>query len=299
MTEREERTAQMQVTVRMIREGTKGSCFWAAPSRADELLKNGQARIVNDIPRPPTTGILERPYSWPMDRFSRVLPIWKGKRAVILGGGPSLTPEQFEIVRRAREADRCRVIAINDAYLMAPWADVNYFADSEWWMWQIEGRPKPMLRLTADDVRARFASFAGEKCSIQNTGMNITDPHVHLLRNLHGKINGPGLSHDQTMLATGRHSGHQSINLAFLAGSLDLVLCGFDAREPNIRAPGEQSHWFGAHPRLEPSQVYMEIRNSFRVSAREFEAAGLRILNASLSSAIEQFPRVPLADALA
>lgn len=291
---REERTAQMRVTVRHISEGTKGSNFWAAPARARYLIGRGEARMLNDIPRPATTGILERSAEWPLDRFSKVLPHWKGRRVVILGGGPSLTPEQFAAVGAARTADRIRVIGINDAYLCAPWADVLYFADSEWWTWQTEGKPKPKLGLSGDDVRQRFADFRGEKCSIQNTGMNIDDAQVHMLRNLHGKANMIGLSRDPMMIASGGHSGFQGINLAYLAGALDIILCGFDAREPERREPGEHSHWFGDHPKREPGSVYPLIRESFRAAAHHFNEAGLRIKNASATSLISAFRKCEL-----
>lgn len=288
----------MRVTARVISEGTQGSNFWATPERARELISKGQAKMLNDVPVPAQSGIFMRSPAWPEDRFSTVLAHWVGRTVCILGGGPSLTPEQFEMVRLAREADRVRVVAVNDAYLCAPYADVLYFADSEWWTWQTEGRDKPRIGLSAANVRKRFANFAGEKCSIKNTGMNIDDPQVHMLRNLHGKANRPGLSRDPTMLATGNHSGFQALNLSFLAGARDILLCGFDAKEPAQRKHGEPSHWFGEHPRLEPQGVYPLIRESFRAAQHELADAGLRIVNCAPDSAIVTFPKILLADAL-
>mgnify|MGYP001617909464 CR=1 FL=1 len=61
--------------------------------------------------------------------FWRVEEEWRGQTAAILGGGPSLTLGQCETVRVAG----CRVIAVNNAYELAPWADILYFADRHWW----------------------------------------------------------------------------------------------------------------------------------------------------------------------
>ena len=50
--------------------------------------------------------------------------------AVCLGGGPSLAPQQVDTVR-----GKARVVAVNDAYRLAPWADVLYVCDHKWWGW--------------------------------------------------------------------------------------------------------------------------------------------------------------------
>src|SRR5471032_37654 len=113
--------------------------------------------------------VQRRRRGWPEDRFSEVAPEWSGGIAVLIGGGPSLTREQVAAVRTAREAERVNVIAVNDAYRIAPFADVCYFADSEWWTWHKD--------------RPGFRDFAGQKCSISDSGANITDADVHVLRN--------------------------------------------------------------------------------------------------------------------
>src|SRR4051812_2852413 len=49
---------------------------------------------------------------------------------VCIAGGPSLTPADVDACQA-----RARVIAINDAYRLAPWADVLYACDAKWWRW--------------------------------------------------------------------------------------------------------------------------------------------------------------------
>jgi hypothetical protein len=76
------------------------------------------------------------------DGRHQVSRAWEGKTVVCIAGGPSLTKEQLELVRAARERDAVRVIVINDAYLIAPWADVLYFADARWAKWHVQGVDK-------------------------------------------------------------------------------------------------------------------------------------------------------------
>lgn len=238
-------------------------------------------------------GILRR---LPGVRFSEVVPEWKGRAAVVIGGGPSLTLADVEQVRAAG----VRCIAVNDAYLWAPWADVNYFADASWWAAHTAGTPKPMLRLSAAEVRARFAAFGGQKCSIQSQQPNITDDAVHILRNArtdpNGRgIHGTGLSLDPRALVTGSNSGWQAVQVAVLAGARTIILLGIDGNP----APDGRTHWSGGHAgEVTPMEAYTAYRASFSAAEHALKAAGVRVINCSPGSAIG-FERMPLADALA
>lgn len=236
--------------------------------------------------------ILER---IPGERWSRVRAGWDGRTVAILAGGPSLTPEAFDRVREEREADRLRVIAINDAYLLAPWADVHYAADAKWHAWHTVGIDKPVLGLRADDVRARWAAFMGQKCSIQPAADKVADD-VHVLRNRDHPYNKHGLSFDPHYLVCGKHGGFQALNLAILAGAGRILLLGYDANPEDPRR-----HFHGAHP-IEtdaPAQRYATFRESFRVAQHDIAATGIPVINCSPTSAIETFPRMTLEDALA
>lgn len=232
------------------------------------------------------------------DRFSEVVRWWEGSTCVILGGGPSLTLEQFELARAAHEAGRVRAIAVNDSYLCAPWADVCYAADSKWFEWHRLGIDKPKLGLTAAQVRERWASFEGEKVGIQCAEPYIPDG-VHILR---VAVLPPdqGLSRDRGALATGRHdgytghSGFQALNLAVLAGAQKIILLGFDGR------PGAdgKTHHHGEHPIPTPADVWDHIRRSFSCVENELNAAGVDVINCSPSSAIDTFPKYSLHDSL-
>lgn len=289
----------MRALARGVAEGQPGQKFFAGPTRAQHLIATGAAELVNAGPAPVDTGILRRSKDWPLDRFSTVTPGWAGKTAVLIGGGPSLTLEQVALVHRAREADRVRVVAVNDAYLWAKFADVLYVADSSWWIDHARGTPKPMLKLTAGQVRERFEAFQGERCSIQSSGANIEDAAVHMLRNAHrdsngSPIHGHGLSLDPGALVTGRNSGWQALNLAILAGAKTVILLGIDGQP----APDGRTHWSGGHPEPTPQAAYEEYRRAWSAGEAAIKAAGVRVINASPGSAIG-FEKMAIEDALA
>lgn len=236
----------------------------------------------------------------PGERFSRVEKEWEGETVALLGGGPSLTREQVEMVRAAG----LRCIAVNDAYLWADFADVVYFADSHWWKWHAHGVyqngnqalsfAKPRLGLTTEQIRERFASFAGQKCSIQNSGANIRDDAVHILRNSAFPGHSTGLSLDPCALVTGRNSGFQALNLAVLAGAKTILLLGYDGQRVNGK-----DHWHGGHPRPTPEAAYPHYRAAFSEAAKAIREAGVRVINCAPASAIETFEKMTLEDALA
>lgn len=227
----------------------------------------------------------------PGERFSEVVPEWEGQTAIVIAGGPSLTLEQVQRVRGMH------AISVNDAYLLADFADVCYFADSEWWLWQTRGIARPALGLSADQVRGRFAAFQGQKCSIRWSGMNVQDEAVHILRNKHGEhVHGEGISLDPQCLVSGKNSGFQAINLAILAGAKKILLLGIDGKPDDLG----RNHWFGEHPRaIQWQAFYEQMRKTFAAAQREIEAAGVEVLNCNPGSYIDHFRKKTLEEALA
>ncbi len=228
------------------------------------------------------------------DGKSEVRPAWVGQTVVIIGGGPSLTYEQIGRVQAAHTFGEVRCIAVNSAYLLAPWADVSYFADSHWWKWHTMGTPVQTLGLSAEQVREKWAAFKGQKCTIENSGGNVTDPAVHVMRNRDFPIHGTGLSRDPQFLVTGRNSGFQSLNLATLAGVTTAILLGFDGKP----AADGKTHFLGEHPRPCPPNAYPYYRAAMSAAERDLDDLGVTVLNASPGSAIDSFKKVRIEDVL-
>jgi len=162
------------------------------------------------------------------------------------------------------------VLAINDAYRLAPWADVLYAADQGWWKWH-QGVP----------------SFTGPKYAMQ---AGAAEWGVTVLRNTGDE----GLERDPCGLRNGRNGGYQAINLAVHLGATRIVLLGYDMQA----FKGQPSHWFGEHPdgNRAPYDTY---RHYFQTIVAPLQALGVTVLNASRTSALDCFPRVSLAEALA
>jgi hypothetical protein len=165
-------------------------------------------------------------------------------------------------------------IAVNDAYLLAPFADLVYFADAKWWRWHKD--------------RPEWRAFAGQKCSIDVGHDPKMDQSIHLLTKSHE----PGISLDPAAICTGSNSGYQAINIAILAGAKRIVLIGYDGQPK-----GGRHHFFGEHPD-KSFAPYDVIRVRFLEAVEPARAAGVEILNASPDSRIDCFPMVTLADGL-
>lgn len=230
--------------------------------------------------------------------FSRVLPRWSGQTAVLIAGGPSVTAEQVRRVEIAHKEERVKCVVVNDAYLLAPWADVLYAADSRWWEWHAKGIAKPKLNLTAQQVKEKFDRFAGERCSIQYSGSNVKDERVHILKNMTHPLpnHSLGISLNPERLVTGRNSGFQAINLIVLTGATKVVLLGIDGKL------GEQdvSHFHGGHPAQTPWSLFFEqMRKTFAAAEQALKDAGVEVLNCSPGTAIDHFPKLPLEQVLA
>lgn len=118
---------------------------------------------------------------------------------------------------------------------------------------------------------------------------------MHILRNSTGSQHGTGLSDDNRMLVTGGNSGYQALNLAVLAGAKNIILLGYDAREPEN---GEKSHWFGEHPQICTLAAYPMYRDSFKKGAQAIKNAGVRVINCSPNSAIDVFEKMDINKAL-
>lgn len=184
----------------------------------------------------------------------------------LIGGGPSLTASDVDAVR-----DRARVIAINDAYRLAPWAFCLYAADRKWWEWH-QGVP----------------GFRGMKYSIESRDP-VTQPDVTVLQNT-----GPlGLELDPRGLRAGHSSGYQAINLAVHFGARRILLLGYDMAPT---ADGV-SHWFGEHPDRRPSP-YPEMCAAFETLVEPLRAIGVDVVNCSRRTALTTFPCLSLEDAL-
>ena len=195
---------------------------------------------------------------------------------MVAASGPSLTQEV---------ADLCcgvRLIVVNDAYRLMPWADVLYAADSQWWKVH-EGCP--------GFVGERWMTYVGK---LGESRKVLAAQHkINIILG----VRESRFSTDPSRICLGKpgsgNSGFQAVNLAGLFGVKRIVLCGFD-----MRAVDGRQHFFGSHPKsLNPNQNFLAWVASFR-EAIQTKRQDLEIINATPGSALSFLPFMDLQEAL-
>lgn len=200
---------------------------------------------------------------------------WYALPVVIVGCGPSLTPEQCGYVSRARRLMKCRVIAVNNSYEMVDWLDVVYAGDMHWWRQHEKAVRK--YHPQAD----RWSSDAG----VQHYGGFFAPAD-----------NGVGLA-DETVgqIRRGTSSGFQAVGLAVQWRAKHIVLIGCDCQF----APDGRQHYFGDHPvanRITPPVEQWAVE--FDSLAEPCAARGIRLAQCSLDTATVKLIRSRLEDEL-
>lgn len=109
----------------------------------------------------------------------------------VLATGPSLAADDVQLVK-----NRFRVVAVSDAYILAPWAEALVSADAAWW----KAHPDAMR-------------FAGERYGCVYDFQNV--PQVTPLH-----------------VGSGHNSGLLGIMVAVRAGAKRVCLLGFDLHSP-------------------------------------------------------------------
>lgn len=121
--------------------------------------------------------------------------------------------------------------------------------------------------------------------------MEVADPSIHMLRN--GGVD--GLSVDAAGIANGRNGGYQIVNIAMLTGGNPILLVGYDMKHVD----GKDHFAGGEHPVATPENNLTDYAKNFRTMAGPLREMGVTVLNCTLGSAIDAFPRATLKGALA
>lgn len=230
--------------------------------------------------------------------------MWEGGECWIIGGGPSV-PIEFripeEVVQKVytRQApissyspymeaihDR-HVIGVNTAFLLGDWINVFTFGDVGFFK----------------ENQRQLREFPNLKVSLC---VDFESKHSRLVEGdnvkyiLHDRRNKFGISKRKGMISWNMNTGMASINLAYHFGVKRIYLLGFDqarTKETNMQ------HWH-SHYRPHTRQLH-ENKLPFRKHsqgldqiAEDAKRLGLEIYNISKLSAIKQFPKMKLSEAL-
>lgn len=209
-----------------------------------------------------------------MTAVQRISRDWDGDPCIVAASGPSLTPE---VARRCQVALRWRVLCVQDAYRLMPWADALYGCDAKWW-----------------EVHDG-TDFRGEKWSTHEDGIESGNDKSEAasrygVRLVRGKA-ADEFSTDPEVIHYGSNSGFQAVNLAMLRGVSRIALVGFD-----MKVTGGKAHFFGDHPKpLHNRTDYNDFIQRFTYAAKFVK---LPIVNCTPGSALTCFPMVDLDEEL-
>lgn len=128
--------------------------------------------------------------------------IWCNQTAFIIGGGPSLL--NFSITRLRG----CNCIAVNNSYMIAPWAPYLFFHDRRWLDWHSEG----------------VKNFQGTIVTTYSKPLKNGAKPIHQMR----KDRKIAINCIDRGVLAGIDSGTMALNLAFHLGATTIALVGFD-----------------------------------------------------------------------
>jgi hypothetical protein len=169
--------------------------------------------------------------------------------------------------------DRIHVIVINNTWERAPWADILYACDFQWWQQYQTAHGFKGLKVTQDEMTLRLF------------------PQVDFIRVrvLGGKdCNRPKLKKFGDLGSGGNGAFHMA-NLAMHMGATGIALIGVDCTG---------DHWHGRHqhPCTNPTlDVIDRWRIAFDESAPVFASVGVDVVNCSWkTSTIQAYPKMPI-----
>jgi hypothetical protein len=177
---------------------------------------------------------------------------------VVIASGASLTPEDVNHCR-----DKAKVCVVNNNHELAPWADMLYAADLDWW-----------------DAR-NPEDFKGEKWTC-----NPDAAKKYGLNHINGE-NLPKVSTNPHLIHYGGNSGFQAINLVYHRAPERILLLGFDMQDTDGK-----KHWFGDHPwPLRNTNVWSKHIRCMEEAATEYKKLGVEVINCSRQTALKGFAR--------
>jgi len=195
-----------------------------------------------------------------------IKPIYQNQTAIILGTGPSLTPEVVDLCKESG----LRLFGCNNTFEFG--LDVHLACNPAWWDYY-------------------GTAFAGEKWT-----WDEPTAKKHGINYIAGKWE-PGLSTDPNYIHYHHGSGPQIVNIALHYGITRMLLVGWDMKY------GEKRHYFGEYP---PPLLHFpktgpngEMTGLIKeMETIKPEIYGIEIINCTPGSAMKCFPFGRLEDYL-
>ncbi len=193
----------------------------------------------------------------------KILPLWKGGRAYVIGGGPSLKGFDTSLL------DGKHIVAVNNAYRLFPEAEALYFMDAVWYNWHA----------------AELMSFKG---FMYTTARQLKDKtRLKHLKSDQKK----GIDGRVDYIVRGSSSGYGGISVAIAYGVKEVILLGFDMCKDE-----EGNHnYHNDHRRPVKDTIYEDTHIlAFPSLVTPCAQKEITIINCNLNSAIDCFPKEEL-----
>lgn len=199
------------------------------------------------------------------DNLASIHPIWENGAVYIIGGGPSLRGFDWEQLRGRK------VIAINRAFEVAPWADVLYWTDADFYRW----------------YKRDIDSFRGMKVTCRPA--KIPSENILLLCG----VRDYGLDLRPSYICDGNNSGYGALNLAVKLGAKRIYLLGYD-----LHSTQDATHWHNGYNRRHNHTIYKRLFKYFDSAVPVLNKLGVEVWNANPDSHLACFRKCSLADAI-
>lgn len=189
---------------------------------------------------------------------------WRDQTVVVAASGQSQCKEDLDYVR-----GRCRVVVINSTWRLAPWADILYFCDANWWY--------------ADGPKQH--EFPGQWVIGKAQGGELSGAFPANV------VPQDMMIWDGERIGGGGGSGFQVLNLLAVWGVARVIYLGLDCTW------SKQVHWHGPHKNGRPNPKEGTIarwRLAFERNAPDVARRGVEVFNASRQTSLACFPRVNL-----
>lgn len=187
-------------------------------------------------------------------------PIWAGETAFILAGGASLKSVEISALRGRR------VIAVKESALVAPWADIMFYADDVFYQ-----REPGLVDSFAGQVITIAERDRGPRCRLMRTGERS------------------GISSERDTLNGAWTSVHFSLNLLRHLGVACVGLLGVDLTGPR---------WHDRNPSARRESNLAKERNALASTVAPLAECGIEVFNCTPGGELDLWPRRDLKDLL-
>lgn len=205
-----------------------------------------------------------------------IVPDWSGQIAAVIASGPSASSAGVDQLRGV-----AKVIAVNNSWQLAPWGDILYATDYNWWRQYHEASQ----------------AFTGVRLSTSRKLIERDFPDVSVL-----DVPPPTDPRRPTMIlrprgliGSGGNSGFQALNIAAQTGATRIIMVGFDM---NLQWG---NHWHGDHtgvcknPKVDLMAKWCDALDS---QAKTLRDAGIDVVNASPVSSLKRYRKSSIKEAL-